>query len=176
MQLYLEGDKLLRPPMGQFIRRATGPIDLKITPCRSGDDAIKQCAKDMGAALLIDSEGALSTQLVNRVAGQIGVNNRVFFMVQLMEAWFLADRPTLEAYYGRGFNVGSLPGNPNVEDIPKPDVEQRLHNATRRCSKGAYSKTTHAVDLLRQLDPAAVCNACPNFRSLIDFLRNNAGS
>ena len=174
MQLYLEGDKLLRPPMGQFIRRATGPIDLKITPCRSGDDAIKQCAKDAGAVLLIDSEGALSTQLANRIAGQIGASNRVFFMVQLMEAWFLADRPTLEAYYGRDFNVGRLPGNPNVEDIPKPDVEQGLHDATRRCSKGAYNKTTHAIALLAQLNPFAVYDACPNFALFIDFLRGDA--
>ncbi len=171
MQLYLEGDKLLRPPMGQFIRRATGPIDLKITPCRSGDDAIKQCAKDAGAVLLIDSEGALSTQLVNRVAGQISADNRVFFMVQLMEAWFLADRPTLEAYYGREFNVGILPGNPNVEDIPKPDVEQGLRNATRRCRKGAYNKKTHAIALLDRLNPSVVYSACPNFALLIDHLR-----
>ena len=160
--------------MGQFIRRATGPIDLNITPCRSGDDAIKQCVKDTGAVLLIDSEGALSTQLIERVSGQIGASNRVFFMVQLMEAWFLADRPALEAYYGRGFNVGRLPGNPNIEDIPKADVEQGLHNATRGCRKGQYNKTNHAVDLLRRLNPDAVYNACPNFRSLIDFLRGGA--
>ena len=126
--------------------------------------------------LLIDSEGVLSTQLVNRVSGQIGADNRVFFMVQLMEAWFLADRPTLEAYYGRDFNVGILPNNPNVEDIPKPDVEQGLRNATRRCRKGAYNKTTHAIALLNRLNPAAVYNACPNFALLIDHIREYAAA
>lgn len=160
--------------MSQFIRRGTGPIDLNIRPCKSGSDAIKQCEKDAGALLLIDSEGALTPQLVQSVTSQIGAANHAFFMVQLMEAWFLADRPMLESYYGRRFSVRSLPANPNIEDIPKPDVERGLRNATRRCGKGAYSKTTHAPDLLNQLDPNAVYNACPNFALLIDHLREHA--
>ena len=96
-------------------------------------------------------------------------------MVQLMEAWFLADRETLRNYYGSGFNVGALPANPSIEDIRKTDVESGLRNATRRCGKGAYNKRTHASEPVGLINTSAVYDACPNFARLIDFLRDNAG-
>lgn len=162
--------------MRAFLLRAVNTIYrqsvvLNVIPCGSGDDAIRKCSRDSNAVLLIDSEGALTTQLADRVGRQVGGDNSVFFMVQLMESWFLADRQTLQAYYGAEFNARTLPGNPNVEDVPKLDVERGLRNATRRCNKGAYSKTTHAPDLLNQLDPTTVYNACPNFALLINYLR-----
>ena len=179
MNVYLEGGPLLRPTMKTLLLRAVNTIYrqsvvLNVIPCGSGDDAIRKCSRDSNAVLLIDSEGVLTTQLAEGVNRQVGGNHNVFFMVQLMESWFLADQPMLESYYGRGFSVRSLPANPNIEDIPKLDVERGLRNATRRCSKGAYSKTTHAPDLLNQLDPTTVYNACPNFALLIDYLRVQA--
>ena len=171
MILYLEGGNHLRAPMAQFIRRATGPINLRIRPCGSGNEAINECSKDSNAVLLIDSDEEDISRLVQRVESQIGSTNHAFFMVRLMEAWFVADRAILQEYYGTGFNVRRLPANPNIEDIPKPDVERGLRDATRRCSKGAYNKTTHAPRLLELINPTAVYTACPNFRSLIDFLR-----
>ena len=48
--------------------------------------------------LLIDSEGEALPVLTARVVSQIGRVNYPFFMVQLMEARFLADRPTLADY------------------------------------------------------------------------------
>lgn len=113
----------------------------------------------------------MSTQLVDRVIRQIGQANHAFFMVQLMEAWFLADRQSLARYFGREFRANAIPGNPNVEEIPKQDVIDGLHTATRRCGRGAYSKTRHAAALLELINPTAVYNACPNFKMLIDFLR-----
>ena len=92
-------------------------------------------------------------------------------MVQVMEAWFLADRPALAAYYGPDFNPGSLPANPNPEDIPKTDVETGLRNATRRCAKGRYHKGNHPPELLLLIDPEKVRRACPHFARLVDFLR-----
>ncbi len=177
MNVYLEGGPLLRPAMKAFLLRAVNAIrrqsvDLNIVPCGSGDDAIRKCSRDSDALLLIDSEGPLSTDLTGRISRQVGSDNHAFFMVQLMEAWFLADRPTLETYYGSEFIPGRLPANPNTEDIPKLDVERGLRDATRRCRKGAYNKTTHATALLNLLNPAAVYRACPNFARLIDFLRS----
>lgn len=170
MILYLEGGNHLRAPMAQFIRRAAGPIDLKIRPCGSGSDAIAQCSKDEDALLLIDSEGMDVPQLVQSVASQIGATNRAFFMVQLMEAWFIADRNALADYFGAGFRNSALPQNPNVEDIPKQDIENCLRNATRDCAKQHYAKGRDDVRLLERLNPTAVYNACPNFARLIDHL------
>ena len=47
--------------------------------------------------------------------------------------------------------------------------------ATQGTPKGEYDKTNHAPALLNQLNPAAVYTACPNFASLVDFLRGNVG-
>ena len=176
MMLYMEGRTELRASMAQFIRRATGPIDLKVKPCGSGSEAIKQCADDVNALLLIDSEGAATAQFIQGIESQIGAANRAFFMVQLMEAWFLADRATLANYFGAGFRDRALPRNLNVEDIPKPDVENGLRSATRNCRKGPYRKGADDTRLLALLNPTAVYHACPNFARLIDFLRNNGGS
>ena len=174
LMLYIEGGNHLRGPMAQFIRRATGLINLKIRPCRSGNDAINKCSKDTNALLLIDSEGEDISRLTQSVKSQIGSTNSIFFMVQLMEAWFLADRQALSAYYGQGFNANSLPNNPNIEDVLKRDVEADLRNATRQSRKGAYHKGKHASGLLGWIDPTAVYNACPNFALLVDFLRRQA--
>ncbi len=174
MRLYLEGNRRLRAPMSQFIRKATGPIKLEITPCGSADDAIKLCADDTDAALVIDSEGEDLNALEIRVKSRMSPSNHAFFMVQLMEAWFLADHDNLATYYGRGFNGQQLPANPNVETILKIDVQRGLRDATRNCLKGAYHKGKHSPELLGQLDPARVYDACPNFARLVDYLRQQS--
>ena len=172
MTLYAEGHRRLRPALNGFIRKATvgNQPSIKVILCGSWSDAIKQCAKDPGSWLLIDSEGELSDHIRNEVQAQLHPSNHAFFMVQLMEAWFLADRTTLADYYGQEFNASRLPSNTNIEAIPKHDVEDGLREATRRCRKGAYNKGTHSPELLRRLDAAAVYNACPNFARLIDSL------
>lgn len=176
MILYLEGGNHLRPPMAQFIRRATGPIDLKIQPCGSGDNAIEECAKDGDGLLLIDSEGEDLQQLTQRVASQIGAANRAFFMVQKMEAWFMADRNALRNHFGAGFRESALPPNRNIEEVSIQDIDNALRNATRDCAKQRYRKGRDDVGLLNLLNPTAVYNACPNFRHLIDHLSTEAGA
>ena len=173
MRLYLEGGTHLRVHMNRFIRRATGlsRLDLKVIPCGPRSEAIKRCAKDSESLLLIDTEGEASDQQITLIASQIGHANHAFFMVQLMEAWFLADQQALALYYGQGFNDGRLPANLMIEDIPKQDVENGLHDATRGCRKGAYNKKTHAPGLLDKLNPSDVYASCPNFQRLIDFLK-----
>lgn len=172
MMIYLEGGQHLRRPMRRFIRKAVGRgLELDVKPCGSGDDAINECRKDADALLLIDAEGTASQQFVDRVRAQIGRGNHPFFMVQLMEAWFLADRATLAGYFGAGFRENALPGNPNVEGIPKQDVISGLSDATRGARKGRYSKGDHDVELLDLLDAAVVYAACPHFARLVNFLR-----
>ena len=82
-------------------------------------------------------------------------------MVQLMEAWFLADTEALERYYGRSVTA-ALRGNPAVEEIPKADVLDRLKRATRTTTKGEYHKTKHAPALLQSIKPETVREHCPN--------------
>jgi hypothetical protein len=83
-------------------------------------------------------------------------DGQVYLMVQCMEAWFLADIPAVEQYYGHEFKASALPGNPNIEQISKPDVMNGLHNATRATGKGPYHKTKHGFDILERIDAASV--------------------
>ena len=176
MQLYMEGNKRLRAPMSQFIRKITGPIDLKVTPCNSRDDAIKQCVKGDDAILLIDSEGEELDSLISRIRSHIGPDKHPFFMVQKMEAWFIADRNALRNHFGAGFRESALPRNRNVEEVSIQDIDNALRNATRDCAKQRYSKGRDDVGLLNQLNPTTVYNACPNFALLIDHLRELAAA
>ncbi len=179
MEVYLEGHRRLRVPMKSFLRNAVRTIHnqsitLNVEPCGSGDDAVKRCVKDTESILLIDSEGEVSQELIVRVSGQIGSTNRAFYMVQQMEAWFIADRDALANYFGPGFRESALPQRNNIEDAPKREIENGLRNATRDCAKQRYSKGRDDMGLLNQLNPATVYNACPNFALLIDHLRASA--
>ena len=94
----------------------------------------------------------------------------------MMEAWFHADPDALEKFYGAGFRRKSLKANPNVESIPKPDLERGLKGATGRSRKGDYfdHKTSHGPQLLAKVDPDLVRQAAPNcdrlFRAAIAHL------
>lgn len=76
-----------------------------------------------------------------------------------MESWFLADRSALEKYYGQGFKQKSLPGNPNIEEIPKGDVIDGLKTAARETKKETYHKTQHGFEILEKIDPSKVRTA-----------------
>jgi len=97
--------------------------------------------------------------------------SHVHLMVQCMESWFLADRPTLQEYYGQGFRLNSLPGNPDVEAVSKQDVMEGLARATEDTTKGEYHKTQHGFAILENLDPAKVRACSPHAREFLDFLR-----
>ena len=172
MDVYLEGGSHLRRPMRNFLRRAVGSdINIDVDACRSRNRAIARFGKALSpdSLLLIDSEGDDLNRLRHTVASRArlpGVLDRTFFMVQLMEAWFLADRGALQDYYGPRFNARALPSNSQPEVVLKSDVIDRLRDATRGTPKRVYDKTAHAPDLLRLLSPDAVYTACPNFARL----------
>ena len=77
-------------------------------------------------------------------------------MVQVMEAWLIADLEKVEDYYGPDFNRNAIPANRNVEAIPKATLIDGLTEATRRTQKGAYKKIKHAADLLKLIRPEEV--------------------
>ena len=91
-------------------------------------------------------------------------------MVQCMESWFLADRPVLQEFYGQRFRPQALPGNRNIEQIPKQDVLNRLRRASRPTPKGAYDKGAHSFEILGALDPDRVTAASPYARRFVQIL------
>jgi hypothetical protein len=113
--------------------------------------------------LLVDSEDPVPAGKTARVHLQDRdhwttpmPDEQVHLMVQCMEAWFLADISAVVLYYQREFSEDALSGNPNIEAIPKKDVLNRLHNATKATSKGEYDKGRHGFDILGRIDPGRV--------------------
>jgi hypothetical protein len=97
-------------------------------------------------------------------------------MVQLMEAWFLADPEALVVYYGSGFQANALKRNPEVEKIPKADVLRCLARATKKTPKGEYRKTKHAPAILESLNPDKVRSVAPNCERLFTEILERLGS
>jgi hypothetical protein len=141
----------------------------RIIPSGSRDetyrDFCRALANDPGTFpfLLVDSEDPVPAGKTSRAHlrdrdhwTEVMPDDQVHLMVQCMEAWFLADIPAVLQYYEHEFDEVALRGNPNIEAIPKRDVMDRLHNATRTTSKGPYHKTRHGFEILGCIDPGNV--------------------
>jgi len=103
-------------------------------------------------------------------------DDNAHLMAQCMEAWFVADRATLRAFFGQGFNENALQANPNVEEIPKQDLYAALDNASRNSQKGRYGKGRHSFDILTRIDPERVMDASHWAKRLIETLQEKAGA
>jgi hypothetical protein len=165
IRIYYEGHRLLKPGFSKFfeeLRHRAGERRCKfeLIPGGSGSTA----CRDFGIAiethphawniLLIDSEGpltrGLSASLCVERAWPKSSRDSIFWMVQMMESWFHADKEALERFYGPKFKKNALKPNLNVEE------------------KGDYfsNKTSHGPKLLAEISPMKVQKAAPNCGSL----------
>lgn len=142
--------------------------------------AIDEAETDSFIVLLVDSETAVAAsdspwehlkKRDNWPQPSAAADNSAQLMVQCMEAWFVADRQSLGAYFGKDFKAAALPVRDDVETIAKRDLEQTLRQATTTCSKGPYRKGRHSFELLGCLDPSKVMQSSPYARQLIDSLK-----
>lgn len=141
--------------------------------------ALEACPNDGTPMLLVDAEepvgGTGSWEHVKSRDGwerpRGATDEQCHLMVQCMEAWFLADRPALRDYFGKDFAESALPGNPQVEQIPKTDVLNGLAHAARHTTKGAYVKGQHSFDILARINPSVVESAAPHAKRFLGALR-----
>jgi hypothetical protein len=119
--------------------------------------------------LLIDSEGPDDGRLFARLKLPATRKDSVFWMVQLMESWFLADIQALKRDYGQEFREGRLRAKRDIERVLKKDVMKWLENATKPTQKGKYDKADHAPRLLGRIDPVLVRKACPNCQRIFEI-------
>jgi hypothetical protein len=121
--------------------------------------------------LILDAEGPDDGRLFGRLSIRVASRENVFFMVQIMESWFLADVETLKNYYGEGFKA--IPRSEDVETVPKRNVYRLLDQATRETKKGKYSesKLDHSAALLSRLDVNLVKSASKNCRRIFETVR-----
>ena len=162
-----------------------------VTPCGPRErayknfcTAIKAAKDDSFIVLLVDSEAVVAVgdspwehlkKSDKWTQPPAAADNSAQLMVQCMEAWFVADRESLSAYFDKDFNAAALPARDDVEAIAKDDLLRTLKQATRSCSKGkgTYRKGRHSFDLLERLDPSKVMESSPHARRLIDALKRS---
>jgi hypothetical protein len=179
IRVYFEGDARLRPGLDVFFRelhRRAKQCDCEIYPVasKSGEEACKAFDKALRShpeawnILLRDSERPLTAHAVRDLCQRYGWNERctgsIFWMVEMMESWFHADKDALGGYYGPKFRDSVLSANPDVEQIPKRDLLEGLSRATKETSKGDYvrNKSAHAPKILERLDPQKVRSRAKN--------------
>lgn len=184
VRIYFEGDRRLTVGFRSFFDeffRGMARVTLVACGANAVADFMNGLRKYPNAVsiLLIDSEGPYTHARLRQVRqhdhwdSTIARNitdDQLHFMVQLMESWFLADREALRRFYGSQLIENRLPGNPDVEQIPKDDVLNGLNTATSNSSKGKYHKTKHAPALLSAISPAKVQDVAPSCKRLFDFL------
>lgn len=177
VRIYFEGDPALRPGFRAFFRELDAlrvPIQLIAGKATAIQDFVTALRKHPDAlnVLLIDSErdddGALFESICEPRGVSGSARDSVFWMIQCMESWFLADVERLAEYYGGGFRQNALPSNARVEATPKRDVLDGLKNATRNTQKGRYHKTRHAPDLLGRIRPELVKQKSPCCKRLFE--------
>ena len=141
--------------------------------------ALKNASQNELPMLLIDSENAVNQSPWEHLKSNDGwkrppqaQDNQAHLMVQVMESWFLADRPTLARHFGQGFRESALPNQSKVEELPKQQVFDSLKAATRKSSAGAYDKGKHSFDVLGKIDPAKVRSVSPHAERLLNAVNN----
>ena len=183
IRIYFEGDSLLRAGFEEFFSEPLElarkyRVDLRFIAAEDGPTAYEKALRSNSKAvniLLKDSEEPLPRDvrvLCRRRGIKPSREKSVFWMVQSMESWFLADPEAVERYFNdQKFSRKALRNTADVEKIPKTDVFQRLRDATAKTKKGVYSKTGHAQHLLGQLDPKLVQQRAPNCARFFAALR-----
>jgi len=177
---FLNGSRL------EALRRG---VRLRVVPGGSRTDTFREFEANYAAGragalvlLLVDSEGPVQgTPKEHLTASErwdlsTVSDDQVHLMVEVMEAWFVADRESLRIYYGQNFASGSLPATTTVEAVSKADVLTGLVRATRRTQKGEYHKTRHAFELLTLIDPEKVRKRAPHCQRLFDTIRRCCAS
>ena len=183
IRIYVEGGgdsghtkRRLRGALGEFFRELRDLARARrarweIIPCGGRSSAFEDYQKALRShpyavnLLLVDSETAVCAespwQHLKCDSGDNWDNPGVedkhcHLMVQVMEAWLVADRERLGEYYGQGFHENALPSNRNVEQINKRTLLDAMKRSTRDTTKGEYHKTRHAPMLLERIRPSEV--------------------
>lgn len=186
IRIYYEGDEQLKPGFDGFFREVHNrarakrcKVSLIATggrPKRDFGIAVRRHTEAWNI-LLLDSdgpdEGNLTACLIAEQGWANDLKDSIFWMVEMMESWFHADKDALRKFYENGFNSSAMKANPNVEQICKRDLIDGLKAATKSTTKGTYHKTRHAPRLLELIDPTRVRKAAPNCDRLFKIALEN---
>lgn len=159
----------------------------KVVACGSRSDAysrfctaLSQSDSGDSPLLLVDSEGPIAVTPWKHVSQRVGdgwkqpkgaSDNHLHFMVQMMEAWFLADVDALKKYFDPKFQENKLPKNKPLGSISKGDIASSLKAAIQDCPSATYKKGRDSFEILGKLDPKLVEQASPHAKRFLDQLK-----
>ena len=147
-------------------------------------DFLRSCRRNPSDlnVLLIDSEGSApsAAEAIRALrsrsywdANAAPDDGQLNFMVQAMEAWFIADPQAMARYFRNGFAVGRLPHPQNAESASPNELTDSINQALRAIGgrrRQKYDKVRDGAQLLARVNEATVRRNCPSFRRLTDFL------
>lgn len=194
-QIFVEGGakgaRFLNAACREGFRQFIQKLHLRVTPriVASGgrndaihdfQTAIKKKAVDDIVLLLIESEKPVediqnpSVIVSLKIPHNQNMDDCVILMVTCMETWFVADRETLQAFFGSGFRENALPALPNIEQKLPTDIFACLKRATKECSKN-YEKGAMSYEILIGIRPETVASSCASAERCIQLLRKHWG-
>lgn len=111
------------------------------------------------------------------------MTGRVFFMVQLMEAWFLTEIETLSEIYGKDFDSSKLPIIPTTHKKPSPPGEnleaiskEKILEGLEKATDGRYErhrgKTRVAPRMLEKMSLQKIADVSFHANRLLDRLES----
>ena len=189
IRLYIEGDSELRPGFIHFFGRQikqAGEMGIRFEVRLTGSTE-----KTLGAFLIANHENPddLNVCLIDSDRSEDGTlwqellqhkaqhprwrrlrkpdREQAHWMIQAMEAWFLADREALRRHFGSRLRERQIP-NSNAEEVSNPKRVLRRASASR--PERRYHETRDAPELLRRLNIEKVRQAAPACERLLRTL------
>lgn len=165
----------LRGGFGRLLEQARPRPMPKIIMCNDTAGAIRlfrlEVSKPNSAfrriLLLVDLDGPDATRAAWLATNSLTPHEaQVFFMVQKMEAWFLAQPEMLLSFYKPKL-AHTLPAALPAQ-VPHPD--QALARCTKGTIKDTYHKTRHGARLLAELRLADLQTTFPDVARLVAAL------
>ncbi len=136
--------------------------------------------EDALCLLLVDSEGPVKPGVdpwthVRERRGDLwerppaAAADQLHFMVQMMEAWIMADVDAMSLYYNKGFDADAV-RHERLEDVSKDDLEKKLDKAIKATAKKRYEKSDGMV-LIGCVNVDRVGVACSHASRFFECLR-----
>ena len=160
----------LREGFNKLLRKKLGRNMPRIVMGDGKSQAIDKFLNSNNSVLLCDLDGPDETREKDiQVHRFEEYRDSVYYMVQEMEAWFISQPDILESYYKTDLTK-KIPKK-HASEFENPD--EKLQEWTRDSKKGKYHKVKHGTALLEMLDADQLMKDFPDFKGLINILRES---
>jgi len=160
----------LREGFNKLLRKKLGRNMPRIVMGDGKSQAIDKFINCNDSLLLCDLDGPSEIREKDIQAHEFeGYRDRIFYMVQEMEAWFISQPDVLDTFYKSDITK-KIPKK-HASEFENPD--EKLQEWTRDSKKGKYHKVKHGTVLLEMLDTDKLMKDFPDFTGLVNTLSDS---